>query len=491
MPLIGSFGSSSSRGFGFGQGGKKPNAPTVGSVARYGDVTSTTAQVYVVAPADTTSIVSYTAIAYKNGEEIGRATVYSVASTYIYIGSLPYNSTFTFRAFSTSESNINSDLSASNGSFTTAGPPSAPTITSISGVYDTVRVYYNGPASSDLPISTYIATNSTGAKTGYQYRQDKRNGCVEINDLSPGVTYTFKICAQSAGGNSPYSPLSSSYTASAKPAGAVQYLIVGGGGGGGGPHGGGGGGGTVAYGFRNGIKGGSYGVTIGAGGAGVYKSDGTSGTATTCWFSCPGGGGGGGGNNDGGTLSTRFTGAAGGSGGGGAGHSGSFAGGGSSVGGGDLANPGGAGYDSGSFKDGGGGGGALSSGASGQTRYGGSSYSSAISGLGNNIDVGGGGGGGSWQQSTSGTGIYGCSGEGGNAGDVGRDGLSGSVRSGGGGGGGSQSNCTGGNGGSGVVYIRYIPTEMSPTYSGTHIDLNWSTFRVLRIEGSGTLTIPA
>jgi hypothetical protein len=233
---------------------------------------------------------------------------------------------------------------------------------------------------------------------------------------------------------------------------SVDYLVVGGGGGGGYQTGGGGGGGQVITGNIS-LSGGTFSVTIGAGGTGSTNnptnSSSSNGQTTTLSLPTPivsiGGGGGG-------SASEGASGVANG-GGGGAGFTG-----GTAVSGGKNGGSGGTGTNGG----GGGGGGAGGDGSSGTSdACGGIGLSSSITGT--LRYYGGGGGGGYWW---AGAASWTDKGLGGNGGG-GRGGLHtstlaqpGTPNTGGGAGGSGNSQAThvAKNGGSGIVVIRYAST---------------------------------
>ena len=266
---------------------------------------------------------------------------------------------------------------------------------------------------------------------------------------------------------------------------SAQYLIVGGGGGGGGHIAGGGGGGEVVSGTKTGLSSSvSYSITVGAGGTGGNRSwnnavyNGTSGGESSA-FGVSGVGalraaGGGGGATLGGG-----SGQSGGSGGGGGGVSG--AGGAVAKLGSGLGFAGGAGSAGGcSEPTGGGGGGAGSIGEAGNTDGtghggdGGVGTTSTITGA-SVLYAGGGGGGLNAGTGCVAAGLPGSGGSGGggaggpnvqtttNSDTAGLDGV---ANTGGGGGGASgngvsaTSTRSGGNGGSGIVIVRYTPTNI-------------------------------
>lgn len=247
---------------------------------------------------------------------------------------------------------------------------------------------------------------------------------------------------------------------------SAEVLIVAGGGGGGLHSGGGGGAGGLLYYGAEGAKtpngpaltltpGTSYGVTVGAGGAGSggqYTSvvgNGSNGTNSIfgAYNAIAGGGGGSGGNG--------INGKDGGSGGGGGrDRPGGVATSGQGFGGGYI------GSVSPSYPGGGGGGagGAGSSGSSGAGGTGGIGLSYSISGT---ATYYAGGGGGNLQDSADSVPTQGAGGLGGGANgrNTGGIGNAGSANTGGGGGANNYNTSGGGPGGSGIVILRYLGSQ--------------------------------
>lgn len=236
--------------------------------------------------------------------------------------------------------------------------------------------------------------------------------------------------------------------------GEVEYLVVAGGGSGGGGSGAIGGGGGGAGGYREGsgfsISPASYAVTVGAGGVGATRTQGTNGSSSVFSTITAAGGG------SGGSDSVGGTGASGGSGGGGAGRSGVGGAGNTPSTSPSQGNSGGNGTGPNAYA-GGAGGGASAVGANGPVAVGGAGTSSSISGT-STFYAGGGGGAGSTYSSSTAGGAGGVGG-GGAGTSTSANGGSGTVNTGGGGGASGWNTDSGtsfgGNGGSGIVIIRY------------------------------------
>ena len=313
----------------------------------------------------------------------------------------------------------------------------------------TITPYLNGITAETPRIA------ATTSSTSYTFTDGQ---------LTKGSSYTFKVKATNANGNSPESAASNS--AITPNYISVSYLVIAGGGGGGTPNGGGGGG---AGGYRTNLSGqtsgrGSsaeaalvinagtqYNITVGSGGAGGNAADSKGGNSVFSTITSEGGGAGG----DSDSSTQVAPGGNGGSGGGaGSTSSGSFSGGGGTSNQGFDGGTGGS--DGSTWRSGGGGGGASgngTNGSSGNGGIGGSGISSNITG--SVITRAGGGGGGVYNASSGGAG---GNGGGGNGGGIGNTGGSGSLNTGSGGGGGGRDNA-GQNGGSGVVILRWLTSQ--------------------------------
>jgi hypothetical protein len=357
--------------------------------------------------------------------------------------------------------NFGTSTNSSNASAATPSTlPEAPTIGTAAG----------GDASATL---TFTAGNSGGSSiTNYKYSTDgttytafspaQTTSPLTISGLTNGTSYTFRLKAVNANGDSPTSSASNSVIPSLSL--TVDYLVVAGGGGGGGSNqsnyaaaGGGAGGlrstvtGTGGTGSLESAltltRSTNYTVTVGGGGnGGSPGSLGTSGSNSVFSTITSDGGGGGGYFN--------VSGAAGGSGGGRGGAS-------DSAGGAGTSGQGFAGGTGNSLTAaGGGGGGASAVGGNGATNGGAGGAGRATSITGSSVTYAGGGGGGSTSAGTGGAGGAGGGGAGGTqVGSPGQNGTAATVNTGGGGGGASNSDsgtCNGAAGGSGIVILRYL-----------------------------------
>lgn len=270
---------------------------------------------------------------------------------------------------------------------------------------------------------------------------------------------------------------------------SVDYLVVGGGGGGVGSHSGGGG----AGGFRTGSSfaiSGSFTVTVGAGGAGVFSDasqlNGVSGSNSV--FSTITSAGGGGGAKTYGGGGNGLAGGSGGGGGGGGGIIGQGGAGNTPSTSPSQGNAGGAGFLGVNYSSGGGGG-ASAVGSAGTSTVGGNGGAGTASSIsGSSVTYAGGGGGGTaFTTNTS----NGGAGGGGNGGQ----GLTaGTVNTGGGGGGGQYPDImTGASGGSGIVILSYSSVYEDLGSIGAGLTYTKTTSGGNKIytftAGTGTVTV--
>lgn len=478
---------------------QRPSSPTAGDVFYNG--TNGYFEIYTInniwvpinAPADVPTITSATDVgtgrAYNNGAVNvavspgtagGQPVQYTAISspgsftattniTTITVTGLASNTAYTFTA---TGRNIFGDSLASTAStsVTATTVPQAPTIGTATALSPTsASVTFTPAATGGKTISGYTVTSTPGNITG-----TGSSSPITVSGLTTGTSYTFKVKATNANGDS----LESSASNSVIPVVSfnTDYLIIAGGGAGG-EHVGGGGG---AGGYKTGtvtVGGGiTYTISVGAGGAG--GSDSTAGAngsnssisgSNISTITATGGGGGGG--------YQAQSGRAGGSGGGGGGYNNQGFGGGTS----GEGNDGG----SGGSDSGGGGGGSGAVGGNGSTSggQGGAGTSSSITG---SAVTRAGGGGGSTTSGSIGQGAAG----GGNGDSNGQSGgQSAQANTGSGGGGCRNGGSLSGSGGSGFVAIMYNDTEPaatsttgSPTYavSGGKRRYSWT--------GSGSIT---
>lgn len=372
----------------------------------------------------------------------------------------------------------NSDNSAAT---TPSTKPQAPTIGTATLNGQAVNVTWTlgsngGKNLTALNVIPYL--NGTTAQTATSVSTSASSAT--ITGLTVGSSYTFKVKATNANGDSPESGATGSVTI--PDTFSVDYLVVGGGGGAGGGNnlnegcGGGGAGGFLTGTLTVSPSPTTYTVTVGAGSAGA-ANDTTASAGSNSVFSTFTANGGGGGSS-----ASTGTGTTGGSGGG--------ASRGPSTGANGTAGQGNKGGNSAAAADGGGGGGASAAGsngtATGNGGAGGNGTASSITGT--SVTYAGGGGGAG--TSTQGAGGSGGGGAGGRSGGP-NNGTPGTANTGGGGGAlaASTGTCTGGSGGSGVVIIKYPSSKTITVGAGLTSTESTSGGFKIRTFTAGTGTV--
>ena len=369
--------------------------------------------------------------------------------------------------------------------------PQAPTIgtatasPSTSGVIAVTWTLGNNGGKNLTQISVTPYLNGTTAQTA-QVAATTSATSLNLTGLTQGSSFTFKVKATNANGDSAESAATNSATSPTIV--EVNFLVAaGGGGGGGGNSTFGGGGGAGGYRTSAGTSGRNtsaesalfispatnYTVTVGAGGAGgASRTQGSDSVLSNITSS--GGGGGGGANN------AATNGGSGGGGGSGTNNN-YFEGTNNSN---TQGFPGGRGPSNANSYGSGGGGGA---GSVGQSYPGGGLAGNGGNGIASNITGssvtrgGGGGGGGSGSWGAGGTG------GGGNGEDNGAvSGNAGDVNTGGGGGGGDGTAGSGKAGGSGIVIIKYADTLTATVGAGLTSSENSSGGFKIRTFTAGT-----
>ena len=334
-----------------------------------------------------------------------------------------------------------------------------------------------------------VFMTATG-NTVYERMRIIDTGKVGIQTTGPAETLdvsgTFKVSGMdlvasggtiTTSGNDKIHTFTTSSTLNVTGSGNVQVLAIGGGGGGGMDISGGGGAGGYQYNSSYAVTTGAYTVTVGTGGAGEIASaasKGDDGIASVFGtITATGGGGGGSGGNR--------NGANGGSGGGGADNGGQGLGGTGSQG----SNGGNAEADG--TSGGGGGGGASAVGANASVNNGGNGGAGTSNSISGSAVTYAGGGGGSGRISTDVGGTGGSGGGGRGAGSAGVS-VAGTANTGGGGGGGSGTGGqqTGANGGTGIVIIRYTPSNARMVVSATGVGIATAAYSA-RLEVKGNI----
>lgn len=320
-----------------------------------------------------------------------------------------------------------------------------------------------GLGGSGVAIIRYPSTYASASST---------TGNPKYSNASGYITYVF-----TASGSLSFCGAAPTYGPS-----AVEYLVVAGGGAGGFGRGGGGGAGGLKTATGYTVAGGTYLVTVGAGGVANTVAAAPVPGANSVFDTIISTGGGGGVSADI-TASTNING---GSGGGAAGQF--VLTGGTGIAGQGFA--GGAATYSAPYYGSGGGGGYSSVGGSGSSTVagnGGTGFTSTITG--SSVGYAGGGGGGTYGGGTAGTATQG----GGNGSTTGV-GTAGTPNTGGGGGGGGHSSVdvAGGNGGSGVVVVRYANTySAAASTTGNPVYANTGGYITYVFTASGSIVLPA
>ncbi len=319
--------------------------------------------------------------------------------------------------------------------------------------------FYNGAGTTLTATSSIFLSQAGSLGVGTTSILAKLH--VFANDATSAVGSGGTISAYTSGGQVYKVHVFTSdgtFTAPTTGATNVQVLVVAGGGGGGAGSGGGGGaGGVVASSTYNVTPGGTYTVTVGAGGSGgtggATPTRGNTGSNSVFGSLTANGGGYGGGGGNAAVVGGANGGSGGGSGGGGA----SVTTGGT----GSQGSNGGANVFTANCYGSGGGGGNTTVGAAGTgsgSGNGGTGTTSSITGA--SVTYAGGGGGGIYNGGGCSAGSGG-SGGGGTGASTNAAGSNGTANTGGGGGGGWRSadgatNTAGGDGGSGIVIVTYL-----------------------------------
>lgn len=422
-----------------------------------------------------------------------------------------------YTVYGNAQNNFGTTVNTGNFAETTPTTlPAVPTsVTASSATTNSVIVSWTAPANNGgKAISQYIVTPFIGATA--QTTTTTTGTSVTVTGLTGGTTYTFKVKATNANGNSADSTASSSISTLFP----IEVLVVAGGGGGGGGHdsdwfgGGAGGGGGIVYHPNLGVaKATAYSITVGNGGSKGLKSPQGSTSATSgsvggdsVAFSLTAKGGGFGSKAN---TSNDVAGNGGSGGGGSSGASGPNNYGtsnqGSFTGATSYGNRGGTVTTTGQYPYGAGGGGATAVGgdinqsSSMPVRGGGDGGAGLTSSISGSSQVYGSGGGGGGAGNASGTGGNGGTG-GTNAGNGGSpsslNATDATANFGGGGGGGSGGPSSangdpgdGGAGGSGVVIIKYADSiAAASATTGSPTITTSGGYRYYKFTGDGSIT---
>lgn len=261
---------------------RSPGAPTVGTAT----VSVLTASVPFTAPTDTGSaaITLYTATSSPSGIQGTSAT------SPISVSGLTNNTTYTFSVTATNGAGTGASSAQSNSVTPSISVPTAPTIgTATRGGSACASVTFTAPSCcGGAPITGYTGVSTPGCITG-----TSGSSPVVVSGLTVGTSYTFKVKATNAAGDSPLSSASNSITARIRgcalyspgtyswvaPTGvtSVSVVLVGGGGGAGGFYGSGTAGGDSSFNASVYAYGGKSSGGSGAGGGGTGGNGGGTG----------------------------------------------------------------------------------------------------------------------------------------------------------------------------------------------------------------------
>lgn len=463
-------------------------------IPSYTVVDAASTRAYTDGPALTYSITPSTNGGIPNGYQLiattnVTSTIYSTttqsATPTLSLGTDAANYGATFTATLNAYNGFGTSANATGTALAATTKPQAPTIGTASTSFtssDITVTWTNGATGGKnltaITITPYLngvtaqtpRTAATTSSTSYTF--------TGATALTVGSSYTFKVKATNANGDSPESSATNSVTVPS--VASVQYVILGGGAGGGGGEssnagdgGGGGGAGGYITGTTDIAKLTTYTIEVGAGSSGTAgglssgnAANGTlsriqSGGTTVGSLSALGGGGGG--HNDG-------NGQNGGCGGGASGDSGT----------GGTGSQGGNG-GVGASRAGGGGGGI---GGNGQTSTTGGNGGIGLTEPIKSLSIGGGGGGAAGANNT-GNGTA-SSGGGAGAGAFGGTGSNATANTGGGGGAGHSGTGTGGNGGSGVVILKSLSQATATT--GSPVATTSGSYYIYQFNATGTIT---
>ena len=368
----------------------------------------------------------------------------------------------------------NSIASSSSNSITTFTLPDAPTIGTATKINTGLSVTFTAPNNGGSAITNYKYSVDGGA-TYTALSPAQTSSPLTITGLTNGQSYSARIKAVNANGDSVASAASNSVVPDNFP-NTIEMLVVAGGGGGGGNLGGGGGAGGLIYNSSLAtLPSTTYTVTVGAGGSG-----GSSGVVGSI------------GNNSVFGSQTAIAGGFGGKSNTAAGPGGSGGGSGTTTAALGTSGQGNNGGTVNNFVAGGGGG------AGGEgSRTGGNGYAGANGGSGLQYSISGtslfySGGGGSGATTangpsfgTIGTGGSGIGGNGGYYSPSRTSSTSGAANRGAGGGGG-EDNSNGSSGGSGVVIVRYSNTFNDASISTGASFVNSGGFKIYTFTGNGS-----
>lgn len=186
-----------------------PGAPAITGVSRVAG-SGTSIDVVFTAPANNggQTITSYTAVSTPGNVT---ASLSQAGSGTIRVTGLTQGTSYTFVVYATSVVG-NSPNSASSGAIIPATVPGTPTIgtpTRVSGSGTEIDVPFSAPANDGgLPITSYTVTYTYTGGGGGQSISQSGSGTLRVTGLTQGTSYTFRVYATNAIGDSPSSAAS-------------------------------------------------------------------------------------------------------------------------------------------------------------------------------------------------------------------------------------------------------------------------------------------
>ena len=189
--------------------GRVPDAPVITGVTRVSG-SGTSVDIAFNAPSynGNQTITSYTAVSTPGNIT---ASISQSGSGTIRVTGLTQGTSYTFVVYATNVvgNGANSAASAAIIAATVPGTPTIGTPTRVSGSGTEIDVPFSAPASDGgLPITTYWITYQYSGGSGSQSISQAGSGTKRVTGLTQGTSYTFRVYATNAIGDSPNSAAS-------------------------------------------------------------------------------------------------------------------------------------------------------------------------------------------------------------------------------------------------------------------------------------------
>lgn len=186
-----------------------PGAPAITGVSRVAG-SGTSVDVTFTAPASNggQTITSYTAVSTPGNVT---ASLSQAGSGTIRVTGLTQGTSYTFVVYATSVVGNSPNSAASNVIIpaTVPGTPTIGTPTRVSGSGTEIDVPFSAPANDGgLPITSYTVTYTYTGGSGGQSISQSGSGTLRVTGLTQGTSYTFRVYATNAIGDSPSSAAS-------------------------------------------------------------------------------------------------------------------------------------------------------------------------------------------------------------------------------------------------------------------------------------------